>query len=530
MRWSAAEPSHRLDVEAVPRAQPWRPALRTPRPRVAGVHSAVVTGPAGSEIHADAAGCVRVRFPWDREGPVDDGSSLPVRVAQPNMPGSMLLPRVGWEVLVAFEDGDPDRPFIVGRVYNARSPPPFGLPANRTITSLATSSSPGGACQSSVHFDDAAGRQHMAWNAGFGKTTTVGNDMATQTVGNEVCKIGGSETVSIGGADKLSVTQPYVVDIGGAQHANVGGSQTLTVHGDMGVTTGAESVSIGGALIEQVGDPVAGLKGLATSAAMELVGSLPKVGAIAGALGGVAMAAIQGYQQGGLDGAASAAAYGAAKAAVGVAAGMFPGADAAVAAVEGTGQAPWTPPQQVDASKAAAGGGAAGPSAAGDAGGGGGGQRVTKVDASMSQLIGAMHVQATPGSVKTTVLGPTTRLVGGDHNVRAVRVSTRTMGASVDTLGSLDIVAGKAVSHSAKGAHGCTVAGGLTSKSGGPTVIAAEGPLEVTAGGALSLKGGGVLLECGGSMVVIAGGGVLLKASTVTIDGKVVDGGKGTTP
>ena len=41
------------------------------------------------------------------------------------MPGSMLLPRVGWEVLVAFEDGDPDRPFILGRTYNAKQPPPY---------------------------------------------------------------------------------------------------------------------------------------------------------------------------------------------------------------------------------------------------------------------------------------------------------------------------------------------------------------------------------------------------------------------
>jgi type VI secretion system secreted protein VgrG len=159
-RWRADAPRYELEVTAIPLAVPYRLPRVTPRPRIAGLHSAVVTGPAGQEIHADAAGRVKVRFFWDREGATDDKSSLPVRVAQPNLPGSMLLPRVGWEVMVAFEDGDPDRPLIVGRAYNAKHPPPFALPANKTITNLGTASSPGGKSQNAVHFDDAAGRSY----------------------------------------------------------------------------------------------------------------------------------------------------------------------------------------------------------------------------------------------------------------------------------------------------------------------------------------------------------------------------------
>ena len=187
-RWRADAPRYDLTVTAIPLAVPYRLPRVTQRPRIAGLHSAVVTGPRGQEIHTDAAGRVKLRFFWDREGATDDTSSLPVRVAQPNLPGSLLIPRAGWEVLVAFEDGDPDRPLVVGRAYNATHPPPFALPANKTVTSLATASSPGGNCQNSVHFDDAAGRQHMAWGAGSGKTTTVANNMVTQTVGNEVLR------------------------------------------------------------------------------------------------------------------------------------------------------------------------------------------------------------------------------------------------------------------------------------------------------------------------------------------------------
>src|SRR5262249_37080266 len=136
--------SESLEIEAIPKTVPYRLPRTTPRPRIDGVQPAFVTGPAGSEIHPDDAGRIFVHFLWDREGPTDDKSSLPMRALQANVPGSMVIPRVGWEVAVAFEDGDPDRPYVLGRVYNGKTPPPFPLPANKTVTALQSFSSPGG--------------------------------------------------------------------------------------------------------------------------------------------------------------------------------------------------------------------------------------------------------------------------------------------------------------------------------------------------------------------------------------------------
>src|SRR6185436_11230814 len=106
-----------LSIEATPDDQwvisgsavqsdvPYRPALRTQKPKVTGVQTATVVGPAGEEIHTDEFGRVRVQFPWDREGKNDDGSSCWIRVSQGwagTGYGMIVLPRIGQEVLVGF--------------------------------------------------------------------------------------------------------------------------------------------------------------------------------------------------------------------------------------------------------------------------------------------------------------------------------------------------------------------------------------------------------------------------------------------
>jgi hypothetical protein len=78
-----------------------------------------------------------VQFRWDRAGSNDEKSSCWVRLSQPSAGsgwGSVYLPVAGNEVVVAFLDGDPDRPLIVGHVYNADNMPPRGLPDDAVKT------------------------------------------------------------------------------------------------------------------------------------------------------------------------------------------------------------------------------------------------------------------------------------------------------------------------------------------------------------------------------------------------------------
>ena len=122
--------------ECLPDSLPYRPVRRTPRPVIHGVQTATVVGPEDNELFVDKYGRIKVQFHWDREGKNDGNSSCWVRVSQvwagPTW-GAFFWPRVGHEVVVAFAEGDPDQPLIVGSVYNAKNMPPVDLPSEKMI-------------------------------------------------------------------------------------------------------------------------------------------------------------------------------------------------------------------------------------------------------------------------------------------------------------------------------------------------------------------------------------------------------------
>ncbi len=104
-----------------------------PKPKIGGVLTGIVIGPENNEIFMDLYGRVQVRFWWDRD---NSTTSCWIRVAQVwagNGWGACFWPRVGHEVVVDFENGDPDRPIIVGSVYNSTNMPPYPLPASQYI-------------------------------------------------------------------------------------------------------------------------------------------------------------------------------------------------------------------------------------------------------------------------------------------------------------------------------------------------------------------------------------------------------------
>ncbi|KYF94236.1 type IV secretion protein Rhs [Sorangium cellulosum] len=219
----------------VDRTAPYHPQLRTPKPVVHNVQSATVVGPKDQEIHTDEFGRVRVQFPWDREGKHDDRSSCWMRVSQGWAGtgfGTIMTPRIGQEVLVAFLEGDPDQPIIVGRVYNATNQVPYRLPQHRTRSTWKSNSSRGGGGFNEIMFEDLKGKELVYVQAQKDLRKLVKNDETITVGGNRQKLVAVNETETTG-ANRTEVTGANRTEItGGNRTTTIGGSSSKQVGGD----------------------------------------------------------------------------------------------------------------------------------------------------------------------------------------------------------------------------------------------------------------------------------------------------------
>ena len=233
--------------ECVPLALPFQPPLTTPRPRIAGMQPAVVVGPAGDEIFTDKYGRIKVQFEWDRAGKKDANSSCWVRVATTwagKQWGAVHVPRVGMEVLVAFEEGDPDRPVVVGAVYNAAQMPPYTLPDNKTQSGLKTRSSLKGGAEdfNELRFEDKKDSEDIVFHAQKDFHRVVENDDDLKVGHDQTIEVKNDRTETVKeGNEKVTVSK------GNRTVEITTGDETLTVKtGDMSTTvsTGNQTVTI----------------------------------------------------------------------------------------------------------------------------------------------------------------------------------------------------------------------------------------------------------------------------------------------
>jgi type VI secretion system secreted protein VgrG len=260
---------------------PYRPAQVTPRPKVHGLESAIVTGPTDEEIHVDAWGRIKVHFYWDRENPLDDTSSCWLRVSQTGGLGNIIHPRVGQEVLVDFINGDPDRPIVVGRVYNEGLKPFYELPANktravwRTKTYKATSGlsqdaedlETGKPGANEIRFEDKTGEEELFIHAekdlntrirhwethkvGGNVDIWVGRNRSEEVKVDELIKIGGNRTESVELDEDLTVRNNRKREVFKDEEVKIGSNQTIKVGTDLMIEAGSKITLVcGGSKIE----------------------------------------------------------------------------------------------------------------------------------------------------------------------------------------------------------------------------------------------------------------------------------------
>lgn len=277
--WLITAVSHEYDGEryrnrftAIPKATPYRPQSNTAVPFM-HTQTATVVGKSGEAIWTDNLGRVKVQFPWDREGKSDETSSCWLRVAtvwSGNGFGAQFIPRVGQEVVIAFIDGDPDKPLITGCVYNGANALPYALPANQTQSGIKTHSEKG---FNELRFDDKKEAELLAMQAQKDfqlnilndSTTTVGHD-AAETIKNDRSSIieegndaltvkKGNRTVKIEkGNDALEVKEKRSVAVKGDQEHSIEGNDLTKVKGDYTLNVdGNLTIKVSGSLTLESG-------------------------------------------------------------------------------------------------------------------------------------------------------------------------------------------------------------------------------------------------------------------------------------
>ena len=218
----------------LPMDVPFRPLRKTPKPVIHGVQTAEVVGPDSEEVYTDEHGRVKVMFHWDRaakknkqQGKALDTSSCWIRVSQVWAGqgwGAVWLPRKGHEVIVSFEEGDPDRPIITGRVYHAANTPALSLPKHKTRSTIKSNSVPDakGRRSNEIRFEDKKGAEQVYVHAQRNMDEVVGHDH-TRTVTHD-------EKVTVKEGDRS-------VDVlKGNQSTNISGNLTETTFKDRTVS------------------------------------------------------------------------------------------------------------------------------------------------------------------------------------------------------------------------------------------------------------------------------------------------------
>ncbi|MGY4826860.1 type VI secretion system tip protein TssI/VgrG [Stutzerimonas chloritidismutans] len=232
---------------------PFRPPLNHPKPKVLGSQTAVVTGPAGEEVHCDEYGRVRVQFHWDREGQADDKTSCWLRVSSSwagDRYGGIAIPRIGMEVLVTFLEGDPDQPLVTGCLYHKEHQVPYDLPANKTRTVFKTLSSPGGGGYNELRIEDRKGAEQIYlhaqrdWdeNIEHDQKIRVGHERHDTVEANSYSEFRAEEHRTIYADRKTEIRANDHLTVGNTQHVKIGTGQFIEAGQEIHLSSGLKVV------------------------------------------------------------------------------------------------------------------------------------------------------------------------------------------------------------------------------------------------------------------------------------------------
>jgi type VI secretion system secreted protein VgrG len=232
---------------SLPSSVNFRPERKTPKPLAEGPQTAMVVGPEKEEIYTDKYGRVKVQFHWDRQGKRDEKSSCWIRVAQAWAGkgwGALFTPRIGQEVIVEFLEGDPDRPLITGRVYNAEAMPPYELPKEKTKSTLKSNSSTGGDGFNEIRFEDKKGEEQFFIHAEKNQDIRVKNDCFEWIGQNRNLIVKKDQIEHVENNRHEVVDNDHLEEIGKDRHLKVAGKEAKEVGGSHSFTVNGNVIEV----------------------------------------------------------------------------------------------------------------------------------------------------------------------------------------------------------------------------------------------------------------------------------------------
>ena len=238
--------------QALPGKLPFRTAVKTSRPYIAGMQSAVVAGERDEDIAVDKHGRVQVDFHWSNASREHAQVSCPIRVATAWAGkgwGMQVIPRVGQEVLVAFLDGDPDRPLIVGSVYNGDHAPPYALPDQRTRSGLRSRSHPDGGADdfNEICFEDRKGSEDFLMHAQKDMHVEVENDHCILVEHDRQLEVRNDHRYTIDNDETGQVKHDRQIAVDNEDSLQVGANATTVVKRKFKLDAGTEIELVTGA-------------------------------------------------------------------------------------------------------------------------------------------------------------------------------------------------------------------------------------------------------------------------------------------
>jgi len=285
--------TYRSVFETVEAGTEYRTPRKTRWPEISGLHTAVVMGPDGEEIYTDEYGRIKVKFHWDANpaGANPEAMTCWVRCAVPwsgKNWGMISVPRIGQEVIIQFEEGNPDRPICTGMLYNDANKPPYTLPANMTQTGIVTRSSKTGTASTfnELLFEDKKDAEFVRLQSEKDYTEIIKNNAVitigmekkddgdlTQTVyhsqtenvetgdltvnvkeGNEIRDIATDHTETIGNDASQSIGNDSSISVGNNVTQDVGNDLTLDVGSNITENAGQKiTIEAGSEILLKVG-------------------------------------------------------------------------------------------------------------------------------------------------------------------------------------------------------------------------------------------------------------------------------------